>query len=368
MIISGLVIWGVLLSACAAPTSTTAPASPTSVPGAVSTPSYAQYMEKLAEEAKKEGKLMIYLGTPLTYSDKLVAKFNQKYTFLKVEHYYAGIPAQVERIRAEASAQRWTADVISTGGAGDVMPLVKEGIYDTYRPYGADAYPKDSVIDPPGLYPDRVLIYAIAYNTKVVSPEQAKELQNWQALLDPKWKGKIAFPDPQQVGGGYTMIYMFYKLFGEDFVKKFAANTPATFRSNETVATMVVTGEYPIGVSIESVQMDKFDEGAPVALVYPSPTPADFRYTGLAAHAPHPNAAKLFIEWFLSEEGQQVWQAIYNAGSMRAGIKDARKTTQAPWYKPPAKLWWITDLDGYLKERKLIRDEVWQRALDAARR
>ncbi|MBI4333866.1 MAG: extracellular solute-binding protein [Chloroflexi bacterium] len=154
--------------------------------------------------------------------------------------------------------------------------------------------------------------YNLAVNTTMVRPD---EIKSYNDLLDPRWKGKIVLTNPTVVVRMFTTIA---SVMGLDWWRKLAANQEPVVASNDRqVVEWLAHGKYPIAIFSQSASLDEFVRaGAPVKRVQPkegSSIRGGIVATGLLNRAPHPNAAKVFANWFLSKEGGLV-QSIAVAG------------------------------------------------------
>jgi len=152
-------------------------------------------------------------------------------------------------------------------------------------------------------------IYSL--NTAQVKPEEIKTAQD---LLNPKFKGKIVVHDPTVPGTGSNDAARLYVQFGEDYVKKlYIDQKPMILRDRRQITDALVRGAYPIALGAEDGDLERLrKEGVPLHFIYslsdlPGSLSAGIGQAALFNHAPHPNAAKLFINWIASKEGLEVF-------------------------------------------------------------
>jgi iron(III) transport system substrate-binding protein len=145
------------------------------------------------------------------------------------------------------------------------------------------------------------------YNTTQVKPG---ELTLAKELLDPKWKGKIVTADPTVPGSGSNDAARLYMQMGEDFIKKlYIDQKPRVIRDRRNVTDAFIHGAYPIALSASSDELlPLVKEGLPFKAVYelpdlPGTVSAGVGEVALLKNAPHPNAARLFVNWIASKEG-----------------------------------------------------------------
>lgn len=295
-------------------TSTAKPAG-TAVPAATpaakaSTPAAADpnHEASLVEAAKKEmqsGPLMIYT----TQSDEpflqFIKPFTTKYPFVKIEKWGGGDTDEIAtRLAAEAAAGRNIADVlVSSDGvfqAGRTDLLMK---YD--YPAVKDLPPELQA--PGGLgMPEMINVSVMAYNTNLVPKDQAP--RNWGDILDPKYKGQIAIDV-----GAFEFLDMLRIAMGKekavDYLTKLAANQPLLKKGHSAMAEMLAAGEVKVIAEVFLFQVNRYkNRGAPIEWVRSDPIIGRKSFSGIAANAPHPNAAKLFMDWWGSQEGQDTYE------------------------------------------------------------
>jgi iron(III) transport system substrate-binding protein len=309
---------------------TTAPAqaaAPTSAPAAPQSAAPAGVAGASAgssqwyEAAKKEGALVVY-GIGGEQFAPLKKGFEARYPGIVAEGLEQSGQQTREKIIAEAAAKQLKADVASAGGTS-FAALVDNGLIESYTsPEAANLVPE--LVDPRGLFTPRVVnLYGITINTDAIKPED--EPKSWKDLLNPKWKGKkIAMVDPRGSGSGGTVLYGVEKTLGPEFTQQLAAQDLFFGRENAALVTSVVRGEQPILLTATSRNVvEQKSKGAPIKLIKPvegvAVTPINI---GAVKGAPHPNAAKLVVDWILSEEGQVASAAAGDAPA-RKGAKPA---------------------------------------------
>jgi iron(III) transport system substrate-binding protein len=262
----------------------------------------------LVGAAKKEGKLTFYtsfLGAPFHIA--AIRSFEKKYG-ITVELLDVRASELRERLRTEQAAGRFIGDVIQNGAAtmirsqrdGELQP--HGGIANTRRL--AAAHPATDV-----LVPSYILAYGILVNTAKVKPED--EPKSWTDLLGPTWTGKILSDDMRALGGGQVMFSVLQDGFGRPFHEKLAAQQPVFSRDVGNDERRVARGEYPMRIP-QLFSNTTVLKGLPVKLVIPVEGVPYIRFDmALIRNAPHPNAARLFINHYLSDEVQLIYA---NAG------------------------------------------------------
>lgn len=256
------------------------------------------------EGAKKEGKLLLYSNTSLISLEPMIKGFEKKYPFVKVEIYRIGAPKLLNKVLTEARAGASVADVIETEGLTAYL-MMKKGLYAKYLSPESSSFPAGAK-DPEGYWTSVFSnLKIIAYNTKMVSPKDAP--RSWEDLLEPKWKGKMLM-----ASNNYEWFGNVLKIMGEEkgmaLMRKLSSQDLRLREGGTLTASLVVAGEGPISIASNSDRIEemKTKRGAPVDWVGVDPVISRQHPIALARGAPRPNAAKLYIDYVLSREGQEI--------------------------------------------------------------
>ena len=258
--------------------------------------------EAIIEGAKKEGKLQIYALLVVSDHMQIIQRFKEKYPFIDVQLYRATSERLYNRIETEARANTHLADVIGVSGF-QMYQLVKRGImgrYESPERNGYDAGFKDR----DGLWTAYYVNPLVtAYNTGQVNAKDA--VKDYADLLDPKWKGKLAMEE-DEIEWFATMLSFWGAEKGMAYMRRLAAQN-FNFRQGHTLMTqLVAAGEYPGAVLLYAPQTQSTKAaGAPIDWTALNPTVTGVNLMGVAARAPHPNAAMLYVDHMLSEEIQR---------------------------------------------------------------
>ena len=266
----------------------------------------------LVAAAQKEGAVTWYSTLIVNQIVRpMVEAFEQKYPGIKVQYSRATSSDVALKIRNEARARRVQADLFD--GSNTVFLLQEANLVAEYQPQAAASWPPQ-LRDPKGHWTALNLFYwTSAYNTNLVKAEEAPK--TYEDLLDPKWKGKIAWTYDLTPGGPPGFVHNILTMFGEEkgteYLKKFAAQEPVTIpAAQRVVLDKVISGEYPLAVMILNYHATiSAAQGAPVKWIKMEPLLESMSLVSIVKDAPHPNAARLFVEFMLSDEGQRVMAA-----------------------------------------------------------
>lgn len=375
-----LAIVGLLAAACtpaAAPTPTAVPAKPTvapakptatvsaakpaetAVPSAKpasgqaakpdATANWKSEWDKTVAAAKQEGKVVV-AGGPGEMYRKASMPFQTAYPDIQLEFAGMQAPEFPPKVAAERSGGQFLWDVYLIGWKTP-LNLMPRGILDPLKP----ALILPDVLDETKWHSgfadgwvdkDRQYIYQyqgrltfMAYVNRNVAPES--ELSKVDQLLDPKWKGKISVLDPRVPGPTSSYFAYLIAIKGEDWVRKLMAQDLVIVKVGREQGEGVVRGNYPIALGMDRTDLEQFAREGLTANVEPldSDSAAGRRLTGgygnatLVNRAPHPNAAKMYLNWLLSKEGQTAWTEATGSNSRRLDVAGPPVTTPNPRVK-----------------------------------
>jgi ABC-type Fe3+ transport system substrate-binding protein len=303
-------------------------------------PDWQKKWDKLVAEAKKEGKVVIIAPPDRQVREALPAAFKAKYG-ITVEYIGGRSSETAAKMRAERAAGIHTIDVALSGIQTMAAIFYREKMLDpiddtvlihpevTEGKYWVKGKPW--FMDPEGKYILRLfntISAMFVLNTDLIKPE---ELKSGKDLLDPKWKGKIVVHDPTVPGTGSNDAARLWVQYGEDFIKKlYIDQQPRILRDRRQITDGIMRGSYAIALGAEDDDMEKLKkEGISVHPVFelpdlPGSTSAGVGQLGLIANAPHPNAARLFINWMASKEGLELFSRTRGGAPTRTDI-DASK-------------------------------------------
>ena len=254
------------------------------------------------DAAKKEGKVILY-GTVVPQAmEPLFSAFAKKYG-IKVEYWRASANGVVERAASEWRAGRPGFDAVE-GNPGLNLTLKQEGALARYVAPSSEKFPdafkdKDSV-----LIPWRLIPISILYNTELVKPtERPRSLDDF---IDPKWKGKLSMPSPLQHAETTQWLWNLPKVRAGhwlDFAKAVAKQEPLMVESFAPVPNKLISGEALIGIGyIKYLKQYK----GPLGYALLDKHLTDPNIISLGSKAANPNAARLYIEFLCSSEGQKL--------------------------------------------------------------
>ena len=283
---------------------------------------------QLVDAARHEGKVVFYTSLELQTAEKIGKAFEAAYPDISVQVERNGCERLFERLAAERGSNIRVADAIECSDMTALFHWKEQGWLAPFVPAEvAEKWPADQR-DPGGYFAtERFTLSPMAYNTKLVKAEDAPK--SYADLLDKKWTGKIVQGHPGYSGTIETVTFELSRELGWDYLKKLGQQRVMQVQAATEPPKKVAQGERPIGVDgVEYSILQIRDEGGAIEPVYPSEgTPSIASGAGVVVDAPHPNAARLFISWMLSREGQQLlvdsgWMRSFHPGvKLKAGMK-----------------------------------------------
>jgi ABC-type Fe3+ transport system substrate-binding protein len=263
----------------------------------------------LIEAARKEGSVVWYSTLIVNQIVRpMVEAFEAKYPGIKVEYSRASSSDVALKIVNEARARRVQSDIFD--GSNTVFLLRDARLVTAYTPKAVAAWPAELKSSDGTWTALNIFYWTSAYNTNLVKPEDVPK--TYEDLLDPKWKGKIAWTYDLTPGGPPGFVHNILSTMGQEkgmaYLRTFAEQQPVTIPgAQRVVLDHVISGEYPLCVMILNYHAAiSLKAGAPVRWLKMEPLLQSMGLVSITGNAPHPNAARLMVEFMLSEDGQKV--------------------------------------------------------------
>ena len=276
--------------------------------------------ERTVAAAKQEGTVVVSIPTSAELRQQMEAAFHKRFDGIKLELVAARGSASVTRILEEKKAGLHYFDLHVGGTSSIVTGPLRAEILEPVLPWMI----LPEVRDPKNWWAGHVwadnaqkFIYVflgymtetIWYNTDLVKPE---DVTSYDDLLLPKWKGKMVILDPRTQGSGESMWAFLWRIKGEGYLRKLAAQEMIVGRNLRQLAETVARGKASLSIGVSYYSYLPFIKaGLPVR---PLPVAKEGIYASsgsgnlvILKHAPHPNATKVFVNWLLSKEGQTIF-------------------------------------------------------------
>ncbi len=300
----------------------------TSVASAGEAPKWKEEWQRTIDGAKKEGQVSLYGGQEITHPE-IIAAFNKEFPFIKVVTSSGRGSELVTRVIAERRADKYLADLMASGPNGPRILHMAKGldpitptfmlpeVSDTSKWYGGRHWFTDPENRYIFMYEGTPVSTGLSYNTKLTNPE---DIKTYLDLLKPQWKGKLLTMDPRGVSPPTPVLILYHKAgLGAEFLRRFYTETDITlFRDRRQGTNWLATGKFPLcflcrdidkvakqGLPVDEIAPERLKEGTTIG-------GGGSSVLALLNRAPHPNAAKVFINWYLSRQGQMIWQKVMN--------------------------------------------------------
>jgi iron(III) transport system substrate-binding protein len=260
-----------------------------------------------------ETPLMIYTSVPDSVIVPIIKKFDEQNPDINFRGYRSGTNKIVLKVKSDlSSAGRVQADLIWVADPAYFLDLKEQGLLLKYTS------PKASVI--PSIYKDpdgyftagRILNMGIAYNTKLVKASESP--RDWKDLLDSKWKGQIAIPDPNYSGSTLDTVEALSSKYGWIFFKKLRENGLLVIKTSSRTVSKVSTGDVKVAIALDFITRNLTARGKALGFNYPKSGAVSIASpVAIIKTTRHPAAAKRFIDFILSNEGQR---AVVHIGNL----------------------------------------------------
>lgn len=264
-------------------------------------PSAAATREQWIEGAKKEGEVILYASMNLEEANTMISRFEQKYPFVKVKLNRTDGEKLLTKILVEARAKKSFADAIQT--LGFAMHTLKKSqqlshYLSTENGYYAKEYKEEGYWTTVYTNP-----YVVAYNPRMVGRENLP--RRYEDLLHPMWQGKMMM-EPTKVDWFGGVLQVMGKEEGLKYMRALAKQKIMNRIGHDLIAQLVAAGEASLDIDIPAPSVDRVRKrGAPIDWVAFPPAPASLIGIGIASQPVHPNAARLYVDFVLSLEGQR---------------------------------------------------------------
>lgn len=329
-----------------------------------------QAWDQLVAAARTEGKVVV-VGPPDADVRRELPKAFKKRFDIDLEYIGGRGRSSAARIATERAAGHYTADAVIAGLSTLAIVYYREKMLDPLKP--ALVLPEvlnGSKWKRGGLWfvdPEKNYVLRISNNVQRsfyinTAKVKADEIRSIKDLVDPKWRGKIAMDDPTLSGSGLTLAARVYISQGKDFVKKlFVDQKPRISRDRRQLADWLVRGTYPIVFNAGDDDVaEARKQGFPVKEVddvigLPLTTSAGFGMIGLLNRAPHPSAAKVFVNWIASREGMEIYSRARAEVPTRNDIDEASYLAPEAIPKPGIEYFDTYDWDFVVTKRAQIR-------------
>jgi iron(III) transport system substrate-binding protein len=315
--------------------------------------------QSLYEAAQKEGKLVwycVYFDQEIV--DEIGQAFTQKYPGIEFEGARNTATNLFQKLSIEAQSNLNIADVYATTDFSQMLQLKQEQKLQQYQPTGIEnVIEKYRGLDPENYYQlGATLPIIIGYNSELIP--QAETPTTWQELINQKYQDKIATGSAASSGQVGTWALSMEQKYGWDYILKFNQLNPQLSRSINDVVPALVSKERAIGATTVGQVLTRKSLGDPLDVIYPEDgTVVVVSPIGILQKAPHPNAAKLFLNFINSKEYSQVLTKYFE--------EPLNQQVKLPGSKPLAQVKTYTPKPEEIKQNIPAVKEKWSQEFGA---
>lgn len=327
---AGLTVAALALAACSTPTETPD----------IDVPAGSGISDELIAAAQAEGTLTLYHGTTEEPTREWVQEFAQEYGIQVVQLRDSSNPLYARWVQEENAGQH-IADLVIVSDLPNMLEAQDAGLWMDYTPAEFDNFPEVSKREGAfiGLYS---LSQTLAYNTDQMTADEIKflEREGVEGLSDPRFQNRISIGNPHNALQILAFFETLAEQYGWDWLEDVAANNPRVVDSSSPQVQSLVQGEEALALAIpSSVAAGQWVQGAPIRFIYPEKTTTVTWMMGISADAPHPNAARLFMEWAATKEANSSFALLGQGEPTYAGATDERAFLSESWYSAPGETW-----------------------------
>jgi iron(III) transport system substrate-binding protein len=328
-----LVVLVVALAACASPTQTGA----LPPPGGAQ-PGQSSEWDAIVAAAKREGRVAVIAPQGTEARDLITEGFRKVYPDIEVDVEPMAGNQIAPKLTNELAAGQARTDIVLTGTTTVIESLRPADAVTPVRPFLVGPNARDESVWRGGKlnWGDDAQEYNLVfsayvkegfiYNPTMVNPAEFTSMRD---LLDPKWRGKIVIRNPTSAGGGLAAFTFYYSTdsLGKDFIQRLLQHEPVLSLDDRQILDWVARGQYPIAIGPSNVLTNEFiARGLPVKML-DSEKLAEGAYLtagngtlAVVRNPPHPNAARVFLDWWLSKDAQTQWTKEIGFASVRTDV------------------------------------------------
>jgi len=263
----------------------------------------------LVEKARAEGQLVYYTNKANELARALADGFSAKYG-IQVQIFRAGGAQLAQKLSLELRSRRVEADMFEANDPSLATLFHRQGAILPYQIQNAAGIAKD-LYHPEFVWTASALSFGhLVANSSVPEADRPRTFTD---LLDPKWQGKVVWASPNFGASQLVVIKGVVEMHGWEFVEKLAKQGTLVVRGFPDAENAVASGERPVGIDVSSRAGVAVRNGVPIEIIYPEEGSVVYLTAlSILQGAKHPNAAKLFLEYCLSPEGQNIYSQEAN--------------------------------------------------------
>jgi iron(III) transport system substrate-binding protein len=309
-----------------------------------------------AERASAQQAILWYSASASAADEDWSKLFRSK-TGIGVEYFRIGGVKLTERIEQEVRARQVRFAVMDISIPGLMSEWSRKGLLAKYDSPESTHYPPATRL--PGYWtPVNALTLSMAYSADHIKPEDAPK--TWEDLLHPKWKGRMTMSDALYSGAALHWYAALRSVYGKSFMEKLAKQDILVRNGSGETTDTIISGERPLAAMLlDYYVVAAIQKGANLYLVQPPEgIPASYEVIGLPAGGPNPDLGRKFLDFALSREAQELWEAKHGTVSMRDDITPAKaERGRRPMRDTKLMASTVADMDRFFADQRDLLDE-----------
>lgn len=278
-----------------------------------------QSPEELLKLARANGEVTWFTSITAAQANSFAAQFQSKYPGVTVRLVRGGTFDLVERIQSGINTGAPQADVLHVLDPAIFVSLRQRGELSYYEPPAASVIPPEYK-DPGYWTAARLVSVGIAYDSQKVGAANAPK--SWSSLLSSRWKGKLGLKDAQTAGSAYAQYFFLREKYGVSYWEQMAALNPRIYKTEDELLKALKAGEIQVAAGIMGGKLTEEAKNGRFKAVWPEDgVPLVPGPVAILSRAPHPYAARLFVDYTLSKEGQETLRDLLGAYSARPDVQ-----------------------------------------------
>lgn len=312
---------------------------------------------ELYAAAQGEGTLTLYTSTFEDAETELAHLFSEE-TGIEVEIFRVATNQLYERILTEHGAGELAADVIRIADPTFTTDLDDEGVFATYPSPLSDAIDDGFIYGDGAYYTTFIGPTSFGVNTEFLPTDEPPS--SYQDLLDPAYEGEIAMQDLSVGITSWIFASYMRETYGIEYWEQIAAQDPILTEGNAQTADLLARGEVSVGLARPSSFLPVIADGAPVEIVWADAMPFFEFFMGVVEGSANPNAAKVFLNWNLSKQGQTAIAENMGEYAVREDVPppvidgfEFPPLADQPLFQPDMNIW-LNERESWLGEARDI--------------
>lgn len=281
----------------------------------------------LAGAVEAAESVMLYASLKETQLQALKEGFTKLHPSIKMEYFTAGTGKIMTKLAAEQQAGRVVADVLWVGEPHYLFTFKEQGRLLPYHSPEAKGF-ANHLKDPDGMFTaGRVITLGLGYHAP--SFPAGEEPKDWTDLQQPRFKGQVGLADPTLSGTAFYTVATIVENYGWGFFEKLKANGAVVVKGSQDIVDRIASGDLKAGIVVDYLAKGAEKKGSPIRFAYPKTGMIVIASPlGILKSTQNPEAAKKFVDFVLSVEGQAI---LAKADVLPVRAEGLKKAGAEPW-------------------------------------